>query len=476
MAKYTLENPIRQIEGSVDIDFVGGGGADEKAEVIETSREGDLLKEHYSEILTSEIFAEEASIKKIARLGVTRDDGTTYCDSFLNGEFYLFDDRENSAHISHIGWWGDNLSAAANDGTGYRFDSEQQITVKFDEVRTVTCVKVTGDKARKEYPPMATVELYGEQDGGNEQLLAATTESIKLEEYAGKYIAFDKKTPGVKYIKLSFWYWSHPMTVAKINFFDMVDKESYEGSGVASIEVLEEKSGEPEELSYGMSSNYCKVAVKKAGDISSLNKNAEIEPYIKDGAALDKVSLGRFYADEWKIDDESVFMTCKGYDALYSLRNIYILYPREGDGTMGYTIERNKPIKEVVGKIFDLIKAEKKRQGIASKKLNARFVNFPAGAAEIKLDYVLLGEDSAWNMLQQIANYCQCYVYVDRKGNIVFERDLPIEAAGTAESTENAEDSGVRINPANAFRYNKSLLSKLVVNTVYVDYYKLVND
>ena len=81
------------------------------------------------------------------------------------------------------------------------------------------------------------------------------------------------------------------------------------------------------------------------------------------------------------------------------------------------------------------------------------------------MELVNLGYDTAWNMLKYLANYAQCFIYVDRTGVIQVVRD---ELGTDRLETHNKLSSS--ITPSNSFTYNLPTMSKAVVNRVIIPY------
>lgn len=122
----------------------------------------------------------------------------------------------------------------------------------------------------------------------------------------------------------------------------------------------------------------------------------------------------------------------------------------------------NANAKAVFEKIFKLINAQRKESGIFGSDIK---VDIDPRLETVVFDYVCLGNDTAWNMLQTMANATQSFVFVDREGVVRIKQDDFDEDKTT--------DSCVIIFPSNSFSYNLPTMSHAIVNRVTVPYYTL---
>ena len=81
----------------------------------------------------------------------------------------------------------------------------------------------------------------------------------------------------------------------------------------------------------------------------------------------------------------------------------------------------------------------------------------------LQIPYILIPKKSAWDVLNDIANFCCCYVYCDRDGRVKFAEDNFTPAS-------RGKTSGVCISPDNAFRFSIPIKSRTVVNQVKAEY------
>ena len=86
------------------------------------------------------------------------------------------------------------------------------------------------------------------------------------------------------------------------------------------------------------------------------------------------------------------------------------------------------------------------------------------------MQYVLIGYDTAWNILKELANQSLSFVYVDRAGNIQVTRD----ELGTDRIPETDKNKcTTQIKETNAFSYNLPTMSRTIVNRAKIPYLTL---
>ena len=86
------------------------------------------------------------------------------------------------------------------------------------------------------------------------------------------------------------------------------------------------------------------------------------------------------------------------------------------------------------------------------------------------MQYVLIGYDTAWNILKELANQSLSFVYVDRAGNIQVTRD----ELGTDRIPESDKiKCTTQIKETNAFSYNLPTMSRTIVNRAKIPYLTL---
>ena len=94
----------------------------------------------------------------------------------------------------------------------------------------------------------------------------------------------------------------------------------------------------------------------------------------------------------------------------------------QGGSTLGqnYTVEQNKNFYDVFTKVGQLINLARMDAGIYGADIefvvDERLKNYT-------MPYVLIGYDSAWNILKELANQSLSFIYVDRNGDVQIVRD-----------------------------------------------------
>ncbi|MCL2370644.1 MAG: hypothetical protein FWC80_05405 [Firmicutes bacterium] len=461
-----FRSSIRKIEGRLDINFFANG-ADGSVEIANSTKNNGIDLEYHAH----QIFDPNLSISN--RL-TTFDDGGIK----LDGESFLIADR------SYVGWIGDRLSLPINDGSGHgRFEPAQAINLSFHDPRRLPHFGLRGVRIRQrdadgelkyedgqpdydneEYPVdfVLTVFVSNSTDlniaelrtlleqrsitnnmpnkqwqvhmpTGEEKYIRAVcqvTGNSNL-DFVWDELPFDRDVEGVK---LEISRWSKANVLPRITYFSGEMHQSFNGNTLQSIEVLEEKTGVIDTLSYGLSSNYCKVSFVNKDRMfydpqhfRNLRRNRSVLPRIRCGDGELKL-LGRFFSDEWHLDDRSAFMSCRAYDVLYSLQDVIINFGMEFPSNRDLGIVRpfrsttDAPwtIEKLIERVFRLIN-DKRMSGGLFEQIRVR-LNMPT-AGRMVLPVVLIEEKSAWAILQDIAKLCCAYVYVDRDGWVVFEED-----------------------------------------------------
>ena len=275
-------------------------------------------------------------------------------------------------------------------------------------------------------------------------------------------------------VELEIAEWNRANSSAKVTFFSDDIKSVSGDSELQSMSVLEEKTDSADKLSYGITSNSCTVKIlnkdnRYVRDYGILQKNRIVKPYIREKSDGAWKPLGKFFSDSWEVPANSAFITCKSYDVLYNLQKMNLCYdtPYENGS---YNVETNKSAYEIYEKIFALINERRKANGIygadIKPKIDRRLQN-------VTFPYVCLGFDTAWNMLQTMANASQSFIFVDRDGNVrIVQDDFNGEPVFNEDAEEKPKEKIV-ISPSNSFSYNLPTMSHAIVNRVKVPYFTL---
>lgn len=345
-------------------------------------------------------------------------------NSVMDGSFQIMDDS------CVLGWWSGELSN--KDGT---FTNPPSLEVFFID-RPISSWMIIGDSKLGQYPVNFTLEykLNGEVvetkeiTGNNEvQLKVYTTQS------------------DITSIKITITKWSKGSAVVKIlKFFDML-AETYEGADLQSFEVNEEVGSI--DASYNLSSDTMSVSIynkERKFNVGYLKNllilDRKVKPYIgieKDGV-VEYTSLGTFYSDEWKVDQDGQWVKCTAVDRLIRLQNkIYV----------GYSLAYSVTLYEIAYNVLTKSGFKDNEFTISESLKNTTIPN------------AFMPKQSVWDALQEIAYTGLCKVFIDRddKINILAE-------------TDNAINSNLEINPSNMFSYSSNILLTEFANRISVEY------
>ena len=453
---------IRQIDASLEIGFFEDGHetADDAVRITKSSRNSGITKRH-----TEQVFIHGLKTNQ----DITVLDGTAR----LDGSAYVVADK------SKVGWIGDALSDANGE-----FHPEQVIEIEFFTPRRFPRFHLKGNKTSKRdengnllandefdnhYPTDFTIKIYDET--GNElwQRVVNVRNGLPVEfdgsdnQFSFTVDAGFKFTPWIsrqaKKIEVVIRAWSLPKVLPRITYLSGTMHSCFDGDTLQSVEILEEKTANISELSYGLSANYCKASFlhkdkmffNNQDNFALLARNRSVSPFIKCGNS--KVSLGKFFSEEWQLDVSSPFMSVKAYDVLYGLQELEINYGLHLDenGSVedrGILIRpcRGITLAQVVGNVFKLIdEARESAEMFNELRYDLEGLSL---LNDVELPYILPEKKSAWDVLADIANLACAYIYSDRDGYVVIEQD---EFTLSLETTSEYE-SEVRTPPQS---YNK---------------------
>ena len=452
MANPAFEKNIRRIEGELDINFFANGT--DNAVSIETNRSTTnhgISIEHHAR----QIFSPNLEInKKVATF-----DGNTNLPNQIGIPL------DGSAHLvgngSNIGWIGNARSLeSTNPEINGNFISPQVLEVEFLSPRILRFWEIRGIQNRRHVNGvLVTPNPYVAEFPANFRLTITFTDAIA---YVANVTNNDKHvcrwnfregvardcecnvTPcrcepmsvpedfnferPVSRVRLEITKWSQGGVLPQLTYFSSEMNEWFDGSSLKSIEVVEEKAGRVDELSYGISSNYCKASFLnynkqfyKKENYDLLKRNRRVTPFIRCGG---QHQLGEFFSEEWQLDDKSLFMSCKAYDVMYGLQDFQINYGMRLNPRAGVLVEpyKNITIDEVLHTVFSLINDERRKGNMFEDILPNR-EQLCSVLKSLRLPYVLIEEKSAWAVLQDIANFCCAYIYADRNGDVRIESD-----------------------------------------------------
>ena len=499
MASY-MDN-IREIVSRVNMSFYSNSGEDfgevyinrtgwtydASAEEV-TAPSGDWMFAKRNQIVTYGMETE----KYAALDGSTKLDGTfTLVSTALSGITGLASDK----------WCG-------ADGT---FTDKPVLRQYYTLSRDMSQVIIVGHRALGQYPVEYDVVVHyltvsdapslgsdiapaGSQthnvsgvksESGGEKVLtfsvtggACVEQIVSFRDESGKDM-----TAELYCIELVIKKWNSGGKIAKITYFSRDVNMNITADEILSISVLEEKTTDVNKLTYGISSNSCTVKVKDTNKRFSSNpdllkKNKLVQPFIAicdhDGdnkpvvpADNDYEPLGRFYSDSWEMDSDSAFVTCKAYDILYGLQEIYVDIPYAKNAEGKYAAPENVSVYDVIERIVRFSNEYKQNNEIYGMNIDCVIDEDLKNAI---IPVVLYDNTkSVWDTLQAVANFAQCYIYADRKGRLVATCDIPYTSSALAATvTEDAY-----ISPKNSFSYSIPLQSKCIVNRVIMPYSEL---
>ena len=345
-------------------------------------------------------------------------------NAIMDGTFQMMDDS------CITGWWSGELSK--KDGT---FDTPPSLEVFFID-RPIASWMIIGDSKLGQYPVDFTLEYKLNGTVVETKEIPGNTES-QLKVYTNQ--------SDITSIKITITKWSKGNAVVKLlKFFDML-AETYIGSDLQSFEVNEEMGSI--DANYNLSSDTMTVSIynkERKFNVGYLKNllilDRKVKPYIgieKDGT-IEYTSLGTFYSDEWKVDQDGQWVKCTAVDRLIRLQNkIYV----------GYQLAYKVTLYDIA---YDILTKSgfKDKEFIISESLK-----------DTTIPSAFMPKQSVWDALQEIAYTGLCKVFIDREDriNILAETDEPI-------------DTNLEINPSNMFSYSSNILLTEFANRIAVEY------
>ena len=345
-------------------------------------------------------------------------------NSTMDGTFQMIDDS------CVLGWWSGEMASS----TG-QFATTQKVTITFAS-RPVSSWTIIGDTKLNQYPVNFTVVFKSNGTTVHTETVTNNTQVTRK-----VYCALEDITS----IEMSITKWSKPNACVKLlNFFDKLS-ETYEGDDLLSFEINEEMS--PEDATYNLNSDTMSVTIynrdKKftTGYLKSLLVlDRKVKPYIgieKNGVTT-YTPLGTFYSEEWKIEDDGMWLKCTAVDKLIRLQNkIYV----------GFNLEPGVPLYYMAEDI--LVKA-----GFNSDQYeisdSLKYIYIPAA---------FIGKQPVWDALQEVANAGLCKVFIDRDDRIIIKQE-----------EDTVEASGITLSLGNSFNNKSNISLTEFANKVSVDY------
>lgn len=345
-------------------------------------------------------------------------------NAIMDGTFQMMDDS------CITGWWSGELSK--KDGT---FDTPPSLEVFFID-RPIASWMIIGDSKLGQYPVDFTLEYKLNDTVVEIKEITGNTES-QLKVYTNQ--------SDITSIKITITKWSKGNAVVKLlKFFDML-AETYIGSDLQSFEVNEEMGSI--DANYNLSSDTMTVSIynkERKFNVGYLKNllilDRKVKPYIgiEKNGVVEYTSLGTFYSDEWKVDQDGQWVKCTAVDRLIRLQNkIYV----------GYQLAYKITLYDIA---YDILTKSgfKDKEFIISESLK-----------DTTIPSAFMPKQSVWDALQEIAYTGLCKVFIDREDriNILAETDEPI-------------DTNLEINPSNMFSYSSNIQLTEFANRIAVEY------
>lgn len=345
-------------------------------------------------------------------------------NAIMDGTFQIMDDS------CITGWWSGELSK--KDGT---FDTPPSLEVFFID-RPIASWMIIGDSKLGQYPVDFTLEYKLNDTVVEIKEITGNTES-QLKVYINQ--------SDITSIKITITKWSKGNAVVKLlKFFDML-AETYIGSDLQSFEVNEEMGSI--DANYNLSSDTMTVSIynkERKFNVGYLKNllilDRKVKPYIgiEKNGVVEYTSLGTFYSDEWKVDQDGQWVKCTAVDRLIRLQNkIYV----------GFQLAYKVTLYDIA---YDILTKSgfKDKEFIISESLK-----------DTTIPSAFMPKQSVWDALQEIAYTGLCKVFIDREDriNILAETDEPI-------------DTNLEINPSNMFSYSSNILLTEFANRIAVEY------
>ena len=495
MSEKPFETKMRRLYGGVDMSFYRGG--DDMNAEVSLAGLGDFESGQWRHNVKNQILS--------VGLKPERKQFVFGRANVLGGGYYLYDGNRTTVFPLWSKTWTDGEK---------KFSAPPRYTVKFYLQRAVEHVFIVGDEQLNEGPleynlilkvpkdraePFPAVRetmndstflttaltraqctVTAQPNGDKLYSFPVNVAARAAETFAGgvkkvvrQLVALDCEYPATE-MTLEIKTWNMPWATAKIMHFSNSMQIAFDNGELTEISVLEEKLENIETLAYGLTSNSCTVRVVNRGgrftrNRELLKKNRILQPKISADNA-NYYPLGKFFSDSWEVPAQSETVVCKGYDVLYNLQKIYIDFYTQKDGA--FTLPQNMTAGDAFRRVIDRVNQSKAESGIFGSDVHAQIderLFSIAAAPYLRMNYVLLGYDTAWNMLTNLANYAQSFVYVNREGVVCVERD-----DFGPNDTRPKSAVKTQITPSNAFTYNRPTLSRTIVNRVIVPYFRVV--
>ena len=319
----------------------------------------------------------------------------------VDGTWHLCPDTAADAACNQMGWWGAQVS-----GLNGSFETPYpEIEASFS-ARALHSINIAGDVQRGEYPVDFTIRVFNGVDLVYIQSINRNGKVYWDVDLTGLNITSITK------IKLTISKWSKGGTNAKIVEFFATLNQTYTGSDIFQMNLLEEREFSTGTLPIGnIASNELVLRLNNAHHLFDAG-NAD-SPFfglvlpnrriraslgiIEPGGAVEWVPLGVFWSGEWSIPDDDIYIETTALDRLNLL-----------------TLQIYK------APVFQNISA----YDLATRILNATGYIYSVDPAlvEYVIPYAWFDENTTFReALRQLAEATMSQVYVDRFDTVQFQ-------------------------------------------------------
>lgn len=250
-------------------------------------------------------------------------------------------DTPELASRFQVGWWGQQLAGA--DGS---FVAPYPTLTVSHLPRPVHSLRVVGESVRGEYPTQFVIRLKA-ADGAvlHEETVTGNTQLDWKKTLASPVL-------NVTTQELEIRAWSHPGRQAKITEFFSSVQQTYEGEGLISLRLLEEREASQGSLPVGnISANELTVTLgNDDGRFDPDNDSSPLYGLIKPnrrirawlgadlGSTTEWVPLGVFWSTDWDIVSDTLEATVRALDQLEQLRKTTYSKSVVGQNVTAYSL------------------------------------------------------------------------------------------------------------------------------------------
>jgi hypothetical protein len=226
----------------------------------------------------------------------------------LDGSFVL-PPRESEGD-AELGWWSDELCGA--DGI---FAERPVMTFAFTDTHSSIGLTVTFDRQANEYAKQFRIEAYG-QDGTLlvSQLIGGNTSPVYY---------FNQPLDGYTKVVITIIEWIHPYRRARITEVDFGSVQEYTGDKLIDLSIVEEM----DLLASTVPSNQMTFTLDNSDQYFNILNPDGVYRYIVPNQEMratfglligeskfEWIDMGKYYLNEWKVEEGSMTSTFTGHD------------------------------------------------------------------------------------------------------------------------------------------------------------------